>query len=356
MDSPNCKKRVVDTLFIFVALINFGEQMFIYALTKLADIDDEREKLFFWIIIGIATVSIFKVLIKSTRKQIIVSAFIEVGEVIVYCVNYYGTLYALKTNNIETVQPFLQNNIMPIITGALCVIELALLVIIFAVVEPSENSNTCSERLINLLIETSYFVCRFIVQVIPIFYLHSKSPFRSVFYEMLTAITLLIQTETVSFNPSFDFAVRKYCARLFRLLKKAICCQESVGNIVSEMKAIIREYTISVKKALHICHSRIGRLWFYFITIAQPIMGITGFITGIVYFNRELADGNFDPYGDVLKLYQTVFLATVFIFFLIPFYLVFGYQIYIYCKRPKVSPMFHQSCQSDLQARSGQAC
>lgn len=82
---PCCTKSLIFTGFsILIDLTNLFEQTFLYLLTYGASVDDRSQRIFFFIMVSIYTLSLKKSLVQNKRKEIIISTFIESAEFVTY--------------------------------------------------------------------------------------------------------------------------------------------------------------------------------------------------------------------------------------------------------------------------------
>lgn len=187
----------------------------------MAEVDNAHEKFFSVIITAITVISVVKVCAKNIKIQILISICIEIGEILAYCFVFNGILY-----NVQNSESFFQGYLMVIVIGLLGAVE----VIILVLSESPEDNNTCSERLNNVFIELISFILRNLAPIISLFHFQLTSYSDNICTEMLIIICFFLQTEVASFFPLFDYAVRTYHDKSFRLQIKILCCQKSVGK------------------------------------------------------------------------------------------------------------------------------
>jgi hypothetical protein len=266
MCSSNCKKITVDILLILISLINFGEQIYIYILTKSANLKNEDEKLFFYVLLGVSGLSLLKALTANQRIQIFISAFIELIKAIAYLLLFNGILYNFQTMYTMNFFSFLLNNIIVLIIGLLFIVDLLLFILVFILVGQTEDKKTWIKRIIDIFIEILLFLGLNLSPALFLF-VQSTSRFRNTYFEILTIISLYFPSEASGILPCTFPAFGNYFRSMWKLIKKSYSesnenntnTREPMDKLKNSNMILINKFIHDFKESLHKKYSCIYR-------------------------------------------------------------------------------------------------
>ena len=338
MCSSKRRRMAAEILTILVSLINLGEELYIYSLAKLEKLDNEHEKLFFYVLLGISGISLFKALTVSQRKQIFISAVIEIGEAISYFVLFNGILFHFHFSDILNFDTFLQNNMPLFVISILLFIELLLLIISFIIVGSTEDKIPWFQRLRNFLIDI-FLLSAINLPPALFLFLQSTSLFRNMYYELLTAISLYFAGEVNGILPCIYSDLYNYYRKSWTASMQRDETESDENDLETserwkssrQKKVAFKELFVNIKESLYKEYTCVYRYWFYFFILLNLFIFLPIFsITTIVYAAKQLADGNLPSYDRGLYIYSIVSFS-----FIILLYPIHVYSINVYCTQSK---------------------
>jgi hypothetical protein len=291
-----CRQYFVEFNTILIDITNFGEQVLVLILYKMANISNEEERRLFFVLFGISCASILNSLTVSKRKQILLSFLIEIAEF-----GGYVTIFHLFDPNIVGKTMAFA---MGIGTLSCLALQLVLHFVNIIIIGRTDKKASPCQRILSLLINLFTFII-INLSVFLVLFLRSDSRFHSTYFEILTAASFFISS---LFNGVRDDANWSTIATITSEIP------------LEEMSNIFKKYNyLSVlKEQLEEKYTKIYRYWFYLIMLFSYIilLPVTS-VSTIVFASEELRLSMLPSYDKGILIVSLVGSSITTLFYLL---------------------------------------
>ncbi|CAF1392844.1 unnamed protein product [Adineta steineri] len=163
------------TASILIDVLNLGEQLGIYFAQQAGEIDEMKQRQFFFILMGISAINLFKSMFHNEQIKIGISFLIEIGELLSYLFILERTLAVM------------------IISLTFFGLQFVCYIITFSLVKPDDETQIPEHRLKGFLYYLSFFISTNTNPLVTLF-LNSESRFRQTLYEMSAIIGIFLSS------------------------------------------------------------------------------------------------------------------------------------------------------------------
>ncbi|CAF4031829.1 unnamed protein product [Adineta steineri] len=180
---------------IFIDVLNLGEQLCIYFLQEVEEMDEMKERQFFFIILSIGAINLFKSMFPNERIKTGISFLIEIGELLSYLLVLERTLAVI------------------IISSTFFGLQFVCYIITFSLIKSDDETPMPEDQ----LKEFVYRVCIYIfINHGPLFtlFLNSDSRFRQTPYEVSLIIAIFLCSVIYEVSTEYRFLMNIWTNRM----------------------------------------------------------------------------------------------------------------------------------------------
>ncbi|CAF1453636.1 unnamed protein product [Adineta steineri] len=160
---------------ILIDVLNLGEQFGIYFAQQAEEIDEMKQRQFFFILLGISAITLLKSIFRNERTKIVISFLIEIGELLSYLLILERTLAVI------------------IISSTFFGLQFVCYIITFSLIKSDDETQMREPRLMGFLCRLVVYFSMNINPLLTLF-LNSESRFRQTPYEVSLIIAIFLSS------------------------------------------------------------------------------------------------------------------------------------------------------------------